>query len=47
VRANPLLTVAGRGRGPLIGLERSVRGIGAGSGVPALSDAWLTTIGPG
>lgn len=47
VRADPLLTVAGHGRGPLIGLERSVRGVGPGGEVPALSDAWLTTIGAG
>jgi peptide/nickel transport system substrate-binding protein len=47
VRANPLLTTAGGGRGPLIGFERSVRGIGPGGGVPTLSDAWLTTIGAG
>lgn len=47
VRSDPLLTIAGQGRGPFIGIERSVRGIGPGSAVPALSDAWLTTIGVG
>jgi peptide/nickel transport system substrate-binding protein len=45
VRADPLLAIAGRGRGPLIGFERSVRGIGPGGGIPTLSDAWLTTVG--
>jgi peptide/nickel transport system substrate-binding protein len=47
VRADPLMTIAGQGGGPLIGLERSVRGIGPGGEVPTLSDAWLTTIGAG
>jgi peptide/nickel transport system substrate-binding protein len=47
VRADPLLTVAGHRSGALIGLERSVRGIGPGGEVPALSDAWLTAVGTG
>jgi peptide/nickel transport system substrate-binding protein len=47
VRADPLLAVTGRGGGPVIGFERSVRGIGPGGAVPSLSDAWLTTIGVG
>ncbi len=47
LRADPLMTIAGHGRGPLIGYERSVRGIGPGGEVPALSDAWLTTIAAG
>ena len=47
VRADPLLTIAGRGGGPLIGFERSVRGIGPGGEVPTLSDVWLTTIAAG
>jgi peptide/nickel transport system substrate-binding protein len=47
VRADPLLAVAGEGRDTVIAFERSVRGIGPGEAVPALSDAWLTTVGTG
>jgi peptide/nickel transport system substrate-binding protein len=47
VNADPLLLVAGRRSATPIGLERSVRGIGARAGVPILSGAWLTTVGAG
>jgi peptide/nickel transport system substrate-binding protein len=47
VRSDPLLAVEGGGSGPLFGVERSVRGVEAGDGVPALSGAWLTTVGAG
>ncbi len=47
VRSDPLLAVEGGGTGPLFGVERSVRGIEARNGVPALSGAWLTTVGAG
>jgi peptide/nickel transport system substrate-binding protein len=43
--AQPLLTYQRAGGQPYIGLERSVRGIGASGGVPLLSGAWLTTVG--
>ncbi|HEX6117027.1 MAG TPA: ABC transporter substrate-binding protein [Solirubrobacterales bacterium] len=45
VRSGPLLAVEGGGAGPLFGIERSVRGIEAGTGVPVLSGTWLTSIG--
>jgi peptide/nickel transport system substrate-binding protein len=45
VRADPLLAVEGGGAAPLIGVERSVRGIDLEAGVPALSGTWLTSIG--
>ena len=47
VRADPLLAVEGDGAGPLLGVERSVRGIESDTGVPVLSGAWLTTVGAG
>ena len=47
VRADPLLAVEGGGAGPLFGLERSVRGIAAETGVPVLSGVWMTSIGAG
>jgi peptide/nickel transport system substrate-binding protein len=47
VRSDPLLTVAEAGGGDPVGLERSVRGIGRGAGVPSLSGVWLTRIGVG
>jgi peptide/nickel transport system substrate-binding protein len=47
VRRDPLLTVAEAGGGDPVGLERSVRGIGRGAGVPSLSGVWLTRIGVG
>ena len=47
VAADPLLTVLGRPPQPLIGAERSVRGIGGGGELPELSGAWLTTIDAG
>ena len=47
VRSDPLLAVEGGGSGPLFGIERSVRGIEAETGVPILSGVWLTSIGAG
>ena len=47
VRADPLLAVEGGGSGALVGLERSVRGVEADSGIPVLSGVWLTAVGAG
>ena len=47
VRSDPLLAVEGGGSAPLFGIERSVRGIEADTGVPVLSGVWLTSIGAG
>jgi peptide/nickel transport system substrate-binding protein len=47
VRADPLLAIEGGGAGPVFGIERSVRGIDAETGVPVLSGVWLTSIGAG
>ncbi len=45
LRQNPLLTVEKPPEGPLIGLERSVRGLRFSHGLPLLSGVWLTTVG--
>jgi peptide/nickel transport system substrate-binding protein len=47
LKREPLLTYAGTGRGPFVGLERSVRGIDSGREIPQLAGVWLTTIGSG
>ena len=43
-RADPLLTVLAGPGGSWLALERSVRGIDSGTEVPALSEAWITTV---
>ena len=45
-RANPLLTALPGPRGKWLALERSVRGIDSADEVPALSEAWITTVSP-
>ena len=44
VAADPLLSSARIGGIP-VGMEASVRGLGSGAGIPALSGVWLTRIG--
>lgn len=44
---DPLISVRGHGTAGLTALERSVRGVGFAARAPALSGAWLTTIGAG
>jgi len=45
IRRDPLLTSARGNGGDVLGLERSVRGIGSASAIEPLSEVWLTTIG--
>ena len=47
LRRDPLLTDLPGPGGTALGLERSVRGIDAADGIPALSGVWLTRIGAG
>ncbi|MDX6638697.1 MAG: peptide/nickel transport system substrate-binding protein [Solirubrobacterales bacterium] len=44
---DPLISVRGHGTTGFTALERSVRGVGFAGRAPALSGAWLTTIGAG
>ncbi|MGH2961930.1 MAG: ABC transporter substrate-binding protein, partial [Solirubrobacterales bacterium] len=44
IRRSPLLTFVG-GRGDVLGLERSVRGIDSATAIEPFSDLWLTTVG--
>lgn len=43
-RENPLLTALAGPGGKWLALERSVRGIDSGAEIPALSEAWITTV---
>jgi peptide/nickel transport system substrate-binding protein len=45
LRRDPLLTSLPVGDGTALGLERSVRGIDSGRGIPSLSGVWLSRIG--
>jgi ABC-type transport system substrate-binding protein len=47
LRRDPLLTAQPGPGGTAVGLQRSVRGFAAAHGTPALSRAWLTTVGSG
>jgi MarR-like DNA-binding transcriptional regulator SgrR of sgrS sRNA len=47
LRAEPLLAALPQGGGRWRGMERSVRGIDSGRGIPSLQQVWLTTLGRG
>ena len=44
-RDDPLLSVLQSSGGTFLGIERSVRGVDSGREIPALSGAWLTSLG--
>ncbi len=44
-REDPLLSVLRSSGGTFLGIERSVRGVDSGREIPALSGAWLTSLG--